>query len=458
MNNTSRTLIVTFFVFFLLFTGLAGAATSPESTCKEKHIIFGFFNGVKTHPAQAWSSLLELRKIHGDYNLRGEKIKYRTFYNSTLGFADFVETFEQRAEEQNGVLKGRYELFFDAINGGGGSWWSSILKVLPNQQAVLEAMPSAQAIAAQLLAAQKTNTELNYSFHKDTIDAAVKTGTKLLFVAHSQGNLFANAAYKYAITAITKNGIKQSFGDVYFSPESMIRMVHIAPASIETHGPVILADKDLVINGLRLLGGGVPSITDVIGGYFLRPAGINGERDFLGHGLLEIYINQKMPIAESVKSAIDSELNSLNPPPCGMEFLFQATITCDFVKYPYGQYSKTRHLLRAGYHHDVFGQIIVNIRAVGGLDDDAHFQVISGVPKSLTVTSDTMKPFPWHRRDAWVKYDFEKKSVTASFKYGKFFTDGYGIACTQTEPVLVWARSVEEVERTDYSSGSLITW
>ena len=162
-----------------------------------------------------------------------------------------------------------------------------------------------------------------------------------------------------------------------------------------------------------------------------------------------------------LSSTSSSHAHDVKPTPTGgMEFLLRSTETCDFVEYPYGRFGKFSHFLRAGYHHDGFGQIIVRIRTVGRYADQTHHQVISGVTKSLTVTSDTMQPFSWthYHPGAWVKYDFEKKSVTASFKYPKSITDGYGVACTETEPVLVWARSVEEIDRIDYIEGSLITW
>lgn len=57
-------------------------------------------------------------------------------------------------------------------------------------------------------------------------------------VAHSQGNLFVHEAYKNALKLTTSNFVK---------------VVHIASASPFTHGPHVVADKDLVIKGLNLL-------------------------------------------------------------------------------------------------------------------------------------------------------------------------------------------------------------
>jgi hypothetical protein len=91
--------------------------------------------------------------------------------------------------------------------------------------------------------------------------------------------LFANVAYDYAMTKTTSDSVK---------------VVHVAPASPTVRGNYVLADLDLVINGLRLIGT-VPAVTDHIPGYLLRPPGSNHETDFMGHGLLEIYLNESMP-------------------------------------------------------------------------------------------------------------------------------------------------------------------
>jgi hypothetical protein len=138
--------------------------------------------------------------------------------------------------------------------------------------------------------------------HKAQIAQWVSRQKGLLFLAHSQGNLFVNLAYAHALT-LTGAG--------------SVRVVHVAPASPTLSGPHALADKDLVINGLRLVGAVAPN-TDRIPGYAERPPGLNGERDLVGHGLLEIYLNPAVPTAarthEQVRVAFQ-ELESAPPKP-----------------------------------------------------------------------------------------------------------------------------------------------
>ncbi|HMN94256.1 MAG TPA: hypothetical protein PKC60_13580 [Hydrogenophaga sp.] len=56
------------------------------------------------------------RTLPGQYGLTtpdGQPISYTLYYNDTqAGITDFVETFEQRLQEQDGLLAGRFELFF----------------------------------------------------------------------------------------------------------------------------------------------------------------------------------------------------------------------------------------------------------------------------------------------------------------------------------------------------------
>ena len=75
--------------------------------------------------------------------------------------------------------------------------------------------------------------------HRDQIDLWASQQKKMLFFAHSQGNLFVNRAYAHAASKTEGVGVK---------------IVHVAPASPTLSGAHTLADKDMVINGLRLIG------------------------------------------------------------------------------------------------------------------------------------------------------------------------------------------------------------
>ncbi len=303
-------------LFLLLSLGAVQRASAID-LCTEQGLSFIFFNGVRTTIEDANIAIQEFKIIHGTTSPTGEKILYEYMYNYTNGFEDFVETFEQRLLEQDGLLEGRFELFFESLNGD-GPWWSTIINSVSDAAGILTGLVDWYGAAAvQQLTTLFGNppTQVSYAEHRSRLDNRILEGKKLLLVAHSQGNLFVNAAYNYVIA----NGL----------PAESVKVVHIAPASPSLNGNHVLADLDLVINGLRPFGS-VASITDLIPGYLLRPPGINGETDALGHGLLEIYLNEFLGVSQSVYNYVDEALNTLIAPPIqASSGFFSATLTWD---------------------------------------------------------------------------------------------------------------------------------
>ncbi|MBF7691687.1 hypothetical protein [Acinetobacter pollinis] len=287
---------------------------APENNiCQRSNTIFAFFNGVMTSKKLALDNLAKLQVINGNSAPNGDQIEYELMYNYSNGLEDFAETFEQRFKEEV-LLKDRWELFFQTLNDQ-GSWWNNIVNGVP--ELIIDAdnwrkISETKTIKNLLSLISNPPTQKNYQEHRSKIDTWASQGKKLLFVAHSQGNLFANEAYRYA----TKNN--------NLSTDS-VKVVHIAPASPTTNGPHILADQDLVINGLRL-NGTVPSVTHLIPIY--KPFGNNAGRDFMGHGLVETYLNPAFSMYSTIKDDITQALNSLKAPNAkgGIGF-FTATLT-----------------------------------------------------------------------------------------------------------------------------------
>jgi hypothetical protein len=297
-------------------SGRAVASESDGGLCGAE-VAFSLLNGVQTTLDQANLSLGEFERIHGARAAgTGERIRYEVLYNHSTGFEDFVETFEQRLLEQEGLLEGRFELFFEALRGQ-GPWWSSIISVASSAASILTGLVDwfkTAAVTYLTTLAADPPTMANYAEHRTRIDSMVLEGRKLLFVAHSQGNLFANAAYAYAAGKVGAEAAK---------------VVHIAPASPTLSGPHTLADMDLVINGLRVVGA-VPAITDNIPLYPERTPGANGMTDPWGHGLLEIYLHPGLAPFPRIKGHIDDALNTLVAPPRqATGGFFTATLTWD---------------------------------------------------------------------------------------------------------------------------------
>lgn len=300
INFNNRLLICLITILFYIFS-INRSFAANESLCINNDIVLVFFNGVNTTEAQARMNLIYLKSIHGTTSPKGDKIKYEYLYNYTNGLEDFVETFEQRLKEQDDIVSQKFELFFSALSGGNGSWWNNIVGVISSYSDVLTSLRD-KILAGKVghLRNYWLNppTISNYVNHQQRILEWTQQGKKLVFVAHSQGNLFANAAYDYALTLV--------------SPDS-VKVVHIAPASPRIVGPHVLADKDLVINALRAVGT-VASITDTIPGYLVREPGPNTLTDILGHGLVEIYLNSHLTTADRVKTYINNALSTVIAP------------------------------------------------------------------------------------------------------------------------------------------------
>ncbi|OWQ90523.1 hypothetical protein CDN99_12940 [Roseateles aquatilis] len=203
------------------------------------------------------------------------------------------------------------------VMSGSGSWWDSIVNAVTGTAALLDSLwDTLRATMIQRLTSLFGNppTAVNYAEHRLRIDNYVLEGKKMVFLAHSQGNLFVNPAADYARGK---------------SSAAAVKVVHVAPASPTLRGGHVLADLDLVINGLRAVGS-VPPVTHSIPGYLLRPAGLNGQKDPLGHGLLEIYLNPALNVSSAVRGLVQAALNDVQAPPAqATSGFFTATVTWD---------------------------------------------------------------------------------------------------------------------------------
>lgn len=298
----------------------ADTTTQNQSACGNDGIIIGFFNGVNTIEKDADISTEYLQRKYGGLAKGGETIRFENFFNKTEGFNDFVEVFDQRMQENNGILAGRFDLFWDSLKGGGG-WWDLITGQSPSLGGLRDSINDAFStrvvqLLANAVSSNPPSTMLTEVEHRARIDTAAIEGKRMLFVAHSQGNLFANKAYAYATTKVPKESVK---------------VVHAAPASPTLSGEYVLADLDVVI---MLLGktGAVPNHNAEIPPYIARTPGVNGERDILGHGFLEIYMHPGMETGTKMNAAITSAMDQLVAPPVQVKSgFFTATLTWDGV-------------------------------------------------------------------------------------------------------------------------------
>jgi hypothetical protein len=109
----------------------------------------------------------------------------------------------------------------------------------------------------------------------------------MVLVAHSQGNLFVNAAY---------DGIKT------VAPAAKVQVVHVAPASPTLRGGYALADVDFVIRSLRKLVTGLPSVNIEL------PLSAN---DRTGHAFEGTYLDITRNAYTRVKAMISAALDGV---------------------------------------------------------------------------------------------------------------------------------------------------
>ena len=159
MNKAATKCLSALVILCLASTALAQVPAA--SACKPTGVLFGFFNGVQTTRVQADVALERLKKIHGETNAAGEKISYEVFYNYSNGFEDFVETFDQRLKEQDGLLQGRFELFFGAVHGG-GDWWSDLTGAVAALEMVIEIGHDKHIDAAKRITSLHNDRNIQY--------------------------------------------------------------------------------------------------------------------------------------------------------------------------------------------------------------------------------------------------------------------------------------------------------
>lgn len=282
--------------------GLVSGPKEVVIDIKMSPTLLGFFNGVANTEEQANDGLDALR-VHTDALRDKASVKYDLFYNQTGSangsnvLQDLAEVFDQRSNELDGVLANRWESFWDIAAGRHSSPRSLtgqlLSQLIESRRALAELIDATfnatlgQVAAgwSRLLASPPTASDVASQLTK--LRGYAEDDFTLLLVAHSQGNLFVNAAV---------DGVRSA------KPGVQAQVAHIAPASPTLRGPYLLADIDLVINGLRLQGiNSVPPVNIALA---------YSAADASGHTLVATYLDRARPALERVKSMIQTALLS----------------------------------------------------------------------------------------------------------------------------------------------------
>ena len=284
---------------------------SDVGPCAQAPTLIGYFNGVANTRATALISRDRLQREYGA-TYKTKPLEYELFYNQTtcelstfrVGkipcLEDIAEVFEQRTSELNNGLKNRWEHFWEML-GGRTSQDGSLTATLTSKlgkfgEAILQLLDNIYTLVINqfvgsffsfLNSLNGTPTLADNAAHVVKLKTYADKGSGMVFVAHSQGNLFVNAAY---------DGIKT------VAPAAKVQVVHVAPASPTLRGGYALADVDFVIRSLRKLVTGLPSVNIEL------PLSAN---DRTGHAFEGTYLDITRNAYTRVKAMISAALDGV---------------------------------------------------------------------------------------------------------------------------------------------------
>lgn len=292
-------------------------ATGNYPRCYTMAHLFGFFNGVCNTRKEAEDSLeaMELQNFLGP-KWREAPVRYELFYNQSckrsdddVCLQDVAEVFRQRSAELDGLLERRWEYFWEQITGQHDQPGSFTQRLLGRMARSDNALASwfnglynavlAKITALSTLLAENPPTAQDTAEHTAQLIAAGQRAERAVLVAHSQGNLFVNAAYDAYLAHAREVGRSRGKDTNYVAAQ----VVHIAPASPTLRGPYVLADIDVVINGLRR-----------VDGTYLAVSNFPLERDAKdssGHKLLGTYLDESRPARAHIRQLITQALDAL---------------------------------------------------------------------------------------------------------------------------------------------------
>lgn len=272
-------------ILFLLLSALASFALADDP---DEVTIF-FSNGVNNTAKEAKKSLSELNSQLGT-SLNGRKAEYKLAYNPTENvLLDLVETYQQQIDSGQ-------------ISGPPNQIWTGLLWVIgigTENPAVIITAAANQILLNQLAKVQEISGVIVNQhaalYRKEIRD---KQGS-VLIVAHSQGNLYSNAAWSavYADNLWLYNQNQfRSLG--LLSVATPANGVGYALAEPDARGLVtryVTLTDDKVINVARLLSGSLPANSTNA----KIPVGI----DSLHHGFVESYLGGQESRTQIIQAA-----------------------------------------------------------------------------------------------------------------------------------------------------------
>ena len=265
-------------IIILLLTFEVNAKTN--SSCIPNHTTKIYFvNGVWNSKAEAYVGLLLIKDAYKqtlENQYPSQKFVFELAYNYHAGIVlDVIEVIGQKLNEiddpdiKKFTAEQYFHLFMTAY---------FVNKVSPSSIKPL-LLTTESYLASRMLEV------MNFSEHLEGYQTDLEEGKKILLIAHSQGNLFANQAISSLMNSYSNN----------------IGMIGIASPAARTYNnsPYYTAHDDRVINALRRLHNVLPSNIDNDQGVF------NDSRDIFNHQFKESYFDS----AIASRTKINQDVN-----------------------------------------------------------------------------------------------------------------------------------------------------
>lgn len=304
-----------------------GDRECPNRNCT----VILFQNGILTSEETALKSVLALRRLLGD-RVADQRVLYALNYNPTQGMRDFVEVFRQKFGEHDAGAAAFAGSFGEpaALAGVAGALLSTTVAAAVQPPTTLGGWATALTQPGRLLPtagpAQLTpeviagtvrqyadvylgqivhttaqlRTRLGVTTYMDDtarqltdgVESYLRRGLRVVLVAHSQGNLYADVVNR----ELGRRGV----------PTDRFAVVGIAVPNGQSPagGPYVSTQADLVLGALRLVFPVLEANDRTVAAG--QPGGA-----FLGHAFVDVYTHPGTPVATLVADTIRNTIEDV---------------------------------------------------------------------------------------------------------------------------------------------------
>ncbi|MBZ9749856.1 hypothetical protein K7W42_03155 [Deinococcus sp. HMF7604] len=295
-----------------------------------------FQNGILTTEETALKSMLALRRLLGE-TAGPQRLLYALNYNPTEGLLDLVEVFRQKFGEHDlgaALFAGTYgepaalsavatslleaklrAQTTDQLPTTVGGWMTALTNpgsLLPKARPVLPTVDEVADMTRQYVeaylgslvqttlrlkdrAANSTYMDDNARQLTDGVEAYLRRGLRVVLVAHSQGNLYAEVVNR----ELERRGVPTQ----HFAVAGIAVPNGHSPAN----GPYVSTQADLVIGALRLIFPVLAANDHTV------PAAQPGSA-FLGHAFVDVYTSPGSAVSKRVADVVLQAIDQVSRP------------------------------------------------------------------------------------------------------------------------------------------------